>query len=44
MSKRKNQPPIGMHGVSVDDAIRAAMKTPVEPKPKKGVKKKEKKK
>ncbi len=43
MAKRKNQPPISLHGVTVDDALRAAMKTPVEPKPakrKKGARKK----
>lgn len=44
MAKRTSKPPISLHGVSLDDALRAAMKTPVEPKPakkkKKGAKKK----
>lgn len=44
MAKRKNQPPFSLQGLNVDDVLRAAMKTPVEPKPLNKAKKRGKKK
>ena len=49
MAKRKNQPPkserlkpISMYGVSVDDALKAAMQTPPMPKQTRQAKRKKK--